>query len=105
MQDEKLKKKPEEELKKVTEDYEKIMVKWANDLVKSPPSVTIDDILEVVAKKVGVPMSGKNLPNEPEAVLYPYTPSVPLPVNLTPAELALTNSYSLPESPKVIVLT
>ena len=47
----------EEELKKVTEDYEKIMVKWANNLVKSPPSVTIDDILEVVAKKVGVPMS------------------------------------------------
>ena len=51
------------------------------------------------------PMSGKNLPKDPDAVLYPYTPSVPLPVNLTPAELALTRLNSLPESPYVTVVT
>lgn len=47
----------EEEFERISRDYERIMVDWANNLVKSPPKVTKDDILEVVSKKAGVPMS------------------------------------------------
>ena len=47
----------EEDLKKISKNYEKIMVEWASKIAKNPPKVTHEDIYEIVSKRTKIPLS------------------------------------------------
>jgi ATP-dependent Clp protease ATP-binding subunit ClpC len=47
----------EEQLKTISKKYEKIMIEWAAKIAKNPPTVTHEDIYEIVSKRTKIPVS------------------------------------------------
>ena len=47
----------DDELKKVSKKYEKVMINWASKIASNPPKVTDDDIYKIICQKTKIPLS------------------------------------------------